>query len=486
MPDAQISFRSLFHPQAVAFIGASNKPRKWGSIILNNMKIGGFTGRIYPVNPTELEVQGLRAYARVADLPESPDLAVIVVPPQAVPGVVDECVAKGVRAGIVITAGFAEVGGEGESLQEEMVKKARQGGMILVGPNCNGIMRPGAKLYIAMPPVFPPPGPMAVVAQSGNVATSIALRVMKMGFGCSCFISSGNEADLHCEDYFAFLADDPETKVILSYVEGFREGTRFFDVARQVTRKKPIIMLKAGGTDAGAKAAQSHTASMAGSDAAFDGVCGQAGVIRSRDMDEMVKIAASFISAPLPRGRMVGIVTAGGGWGVLAADACVRAGLEVAALSRETIAELDGFLPTWWNRGNPVDLVAGLRQDDLGKSLEVLLKSPEVDAVILLGIMPALPFEPLPPVLTPEIIERRTESTVRLIGEVYDQFMGLASFHGKPVIVASELPFAIGDLEDRMILMLGKKGYVCYPGPEDGALVMAHLLRYARYLRGET
>lgn len=485
MFDKEHQFQALFHPRSVAFIGASNKPRKWGSIILNNLIVGGYQGKVFPINPAEVEVQGLKAYARIGDTPEIPDLAVIVVPPPAVPGAIEECCAKGVRAGLIITAGFAEVGADGERLQEEMVRKARQGGMILVGPNCNGIMRPPARLYIAMPPVYPRPGKLAIVAQSGNVATSIARRVMKAGFGCSCFVSSGNEADLHCEDYFHFLADDPETEVILSYVEGFRDGKRFFERACEVSRKKPIVMLKAGSTEAGAKAAASHTASLAGSDRAFDGICAQAGVIRAGDMDEMVTVATGIIGQPLPKGNKVGIVTAGGGWGVLAADACAKMGLDVADLPADTLKELDSFLPAWWNRGNPVDLVAGLKQDDLGRSLEVLLRCAAIDGVIVLGIMPALPFEPMPKVLTPEIIESRIASMLKVIVEVYDQFMDRAHRYGKPVIISSEMPFAIGDLEARMSLVLGGKGYACYPAPEDAALVMAKLLRYARYVRGE-
>jgi acyl-CoA synthetase (NDP forming) len=482
MSEIEPRFQPLFNPKSVAFIGASNTPNKWGFIVLANLINGGFQGPIYPINPRETKIQGLKAYASVADLPETPDLAVIVIPPLATPLVINECVSKGIRAGLVITAGFAEVGIDGERLQREMVDKARKGGMVLVGPNCNGIMRPSSKLYPLMPPVFPPPGPMAVVSQSGNVATSIIRRLMKSGFGCSCFVSSGNEADLHCEDYFEYMGEDTETRVILSYIEGFREGRRFFQTAKRVSKKKPIIMLKAGGTAAGARAAKSHTASLAGADLAFDGACKQAGIIRAKDMDELRNIGAGFIRQPLPRGRRVGIVTAGGGWGVLAADACVKADLEVVTLPEETIAELDSFLPPWWSRSNPVDLVAGLREDNLRKSLESLLRCPKLDGVIVLGIVAALPVKPLPPSSSQDVIERRTKAMVQMIGDVYDQFMGLADSYQKPVIIGSEFPFALGDLETRMAYMLGERGYICYPGPEDAAVVMASLASYAQYL----
>lgn len=475
----------LFHPQSVAFIGASNNPRKWGFIVLANLINGGFKGAIYPVNPREPKVQGLKAYASVANLPESPDLAVIVTPSQSVPSMIDQCAAKGIRAGLVITAGFAEVGSGGQKLQREMVDRARRGNMPLVGPNCNGIMSPSSKLYSAMPQIFPPPGPIAVVAQSGNVGTSILRGAMKNGFGCSRYVSTGNEADLHCEDYFEYLAEDPQTKVILSYNEGLKDGRRFFEVARNVTRKKPIIMLKAGGTTAGARAAMSHTASLAGADAAFDGACKQAGVIRAKDMGELLNIGAGLIRQPLPQGKRVGIVSAGGGWGVLAADACARAGLEVVTLPEETLSELDGFLPPWWTRSNPVDLVAGLREGALIKSLEVLLRCPKIDGIILLGIMAALPVEIVPRSASQDVIRRRSDAMLENIINIYDQFMELSHRYQKPVVIGSEFPFAIGDVESQMAFKLGEKGYICYSNPNDAALVTASLASYAEYLRSE-
>lgn len=482
MSEVVEKFQPLFHPKSVAFIGASNKPGKWGSIVLTNLINGGFKGAIYPVNPGETEIQGLKSYPRIARVPETPDLAVIVVPPPSVPQVIEECVTRGVRAGVVITAGFAEVGDDGEDLQLEMVNRARAGGMILVGPNCNGIMCPPANLHAAMPPVFPPPGQIAVVAQSGNVATSIARRVIRKGLGISCLVSSGNEADLHCEDFFQYLAEDPETKVILSYIEGFRDGKRFFEIAREVTKKKPIIMLKAGNTSAGAKAAMSHTAALSGSDSAFDGVRRQTGVIRAKNIDDLTHIGLGFIRQPLPRGRRVGVVTAGGGWGVLAADACAEAGLEVLTLPEEAIAELDVFMPAWWNRGNPVDLVAALRPDHLWKALECLLQCGEIDGVILLGIMPALPLRPLPPSASPQEIEKRLQEILMGIRDSFQEFLGLADRYQKPVIVASEFPTTAVDIESRMAGMLGEIGGVCYLTPEDAAMVMASLANYAEYL----
>ena len=244
--DVVNKFTPLFKPRSVAFLGASKDIRKWGFITLKNMVAGGFPGKIYPVNPREEEILGLRVYKSVSDIPENPDLAVIVVPPPNVVQVVKDCIGKGIKAGIVITAGFAELGEQGRKLQDEMVAAAREGGMILVGPNCNGIMNPWEKIHIQFPPFFPPAGNIAVVAQSGNVVDVLARQIILRGFGCSICVSSGNEADLHVEDYIEYLGEDPNTRVILSYVEGFKDGDRFFRVVREVSRKKPVIMLKAG------------------------------------------------------------------------------------------------------------------------------------------------------------------------------------------------------------------------------------------------
>jgi acyl-CoA synthetase (NDP forming) len=486
MSDVVAKFQPLFYPKSVAFIGASNKPGKWGSIILTNLINGGFNGPIYPINPGETaEIQGLKSYPTIADVPDNPDLAVIVVPPPSVPQVIDECVNKGVRAGVVITAGFAEVGDAGQDLQLEMVNRARTGGMILVGPNCNGIMCPPANLHAAMPPIFPAPGKVAVVSQSGNVATSIARRVMKKGLGISCLVSTGNEADLHCEDFFRYLAEDPETEVIMSYIEGFRDGRRLFEIVSEVTRKKPVIMLKAGSTGAGARAAKSHTAALAGSDSSFNGVRRQAGIIRAKNMEDLINIGLGFIRQPLPRGRRVGIITAGGGWGVLAADACAEAGLEVLTLPEKTIAELDAFMPAWWNRGNPVDLVAGLQPDHLWKAVECVLRCSEIHGVILLGIMAALPFRPLPTSLEPEEIEKAIQEILRGMRDAFHKILGMADRYQKPVIVASEFPSTALDIENQLASMVGQIGGVCYLRPEDTAMVMAGLAYYAEYLRFE-
>lgn len=476
-------FSYLFKARSVALIGASRDANKWGFVVLKHLLNGGFTGKVYPVNPVEDAILGLKVYRSVADLPETPDLAVIIVPPAAAAGVVRDCVGKGIKAGVIITAGFAELGGQGAQLQREIAEAARGGGMIFVGPNCNGIMSPWEKLYIQFPAFHVPPGPVAVLAQSGNVMDSLARQVMLHGPGCSVCIASGNEASLHSEDYLEFMADDPHTKVILCYIEGFKDGRRFFEVAGQVSRKKPIIMVKVGKTQAGARAAASHTAAIAGADNVFDAMCKQSGVIRARSLDEMLNIGLAFLRQPLPEGRGVGIVTAGGGWGVLAADACAGLGFDVVKLPQETIGELDKLLPSWWNRGNPVDLVAGSTPDNIFKALELVLGCPAVNALVMLSIMPALRIKGFSAPLEPEAREKWGREGVNAVVEAMEHFNQLAVQYRKPVIVATEHIFASAIEETMINHALGQRELACYHMPHQAAEALAALAAYGEFLR---
>jgi len=473
----------LFNARSVTFVGASNDPGKWGFLTLKHMLDGGFQGNIYPVNPREAQILGLKVYRSIADLPETPDLAVIIVPPPAVPAVIKECVSKGIKAGIIITAGFAELGGEGAWLQDEIVEAARSGGMVLVGPNCNGVMSPWNKQHVQFPSFFVPPGSIGVIAQSGNVVDALALQIQMHGFGCSLCIASGNEAVLHCEDYLEYLAEDPRTKVILSYIEGFKNGERFLAVAREVSKKKPIIMLKAGKTEAGARAAASHTAALAGSDTVFAAVCQQSGLIRAKGLDEVLNIGLAFLRQPIPKGRGLGIVTAGGGWGVLAADACAELGFDLVQLPDETITELDKILPAWWNRGNPVDLVAGAEVDNIYKAVELVMQCPSVDAMMFLSIMPALRAGSFN---APQDKAGREQWGQRLIESVamsLDEFNAMADKYNKPIVIASEHMWATNYEQAEITFTLGQHNAVCYRMPGEAARVLDALATYGEYIR---
>ncbi|HUT52210.1 MAG TPA: CoA-binding protein [bacterium] len=379
----------LFRPRSVAFVGATEKLQKWGFIVFNNLITGGYEGKLYPVNPGRETVLGLTAYPSVRDIPGEVDLAVFTVPAREVPAALDDCLMKRVKAGVVISAGFKELGGEWADVEMEMVRKARAGGMVLVGPNGQGICNPAAKLFAWMPHLyFPRPGKVAVISQSGNVQGILVEEVQKAGFGVSKGVSSGNEADLRSEDYYEYLANDPETEVILSYIEGVTDGRRFIEGARRAGAIKPIIALKGGRTSSGISAARSHTGAMAVDDRLFEAACRQAGIVRARTMDEAGIIAGSFLNRPLPRGKRVGIITGGGGLGVVAADTCAELGLDVVKLSEGTLARIGAMMPAWWSPGNPVDLVAGMNFQVVMPVMDLLMKSGEIDSLLLLFIGP--------------------------------------------------------------------------------------------------
>jgi acetyltransferase len=305
---------------------------------------------------------------------------------------------------------------------------------------------------------------------------------MIKGMGCSLCVASGNEADLHMEDYLAYLAEDPRTRVILCYIEGFKDAERFYRIVREVTKKKPVVAYKAGKTQAGAKAAMSHTASISGSDVIFDGVCKQAGILRAKNLHHLFNVGTAFLNQPLPKGQRIGIVTAGGGWGVMAADECVSLGMEMALLPDETIRQLDAFLPAWWNRGNPVDLVAGSDPDDVLRVVEKVLASPNVDGVIFIGLMPALKFT------REELMQRGStgdgwgNALIRASVEVVQQLNALAGKYEKPVVIASEHLISSADQEARTLHAIGQAGGMCYEMPYESAEVMAALVSYGKWV----
>ena len=480
--DVIARLKLILEPKSIAFLGATDNQAKWGFRIFANIVFGGYQGRLYPINPTKDEVLGRKVYRTVGELPEIPDLAVIVIPPPGVPKVLQECADKGIQSVVVITAGFAEVDRQGENLQDEMVAIARRSGLRFIGPNTDGIVNAHHKLYAEMPPIFPFAGPVSIVSQSGNIVGTMMRMTMESGFGCAKCISSGNEADLHAEDYMQYLADDPQTRVIISYVEGFKDGRRFFETAKEVTKKKPIVMLKTGETPAGAIAAKSHTASLAGLDTVVDAMCRQSGIVRVRHLDELVDSSTAFLCHPLPRGRRVGIVTAGGGWGVLCADACAKRGLDVVKFPQELIEELNNFLPPWWSHGNPVDLVAGLFGEGVLTCVETVLRSPAVDGVIFLGIMPALPMEQFRKVMKTDEKDRLREAILAAIVHVFDRLKEMTAKYDKPVVVGSE-PIAFGQgLATKIIRALAERNAVSYDMPHKPADAFAALANYAEYL----
>ncbi|HBH96319.1 MAG TPA: GNAT family N-acetyltransferase [Candidatus Omnitrophica bacterium] len=383
-----VSLRPFFHPTSVAVVGASRDPSSIGYRILDALLMHQYEGAVYPVNPKASSVRSIRAYPSVRELPEPVELAIVVVPKDAVLGVVEECAARGVRALIVISAGFSEVGAEGRALQQRVVEAARGAGMRLIGPNCLGVINtdPSVRMNASFSPWYPPHGRVAMMSQSGALGIAILALANQMQLGLSQFVSVGNKADVSGNDLLQYWEEDDNTRIILLYLESFGNPRRFARIARGVSRKKPIICVKAGRTLAGRRAAGSHTAALAASDVAVDALFRQTGVIRAETLDEMFDVAVLLDSQPLPPGRRVAIVTNAGGPGILGADSCEASGLAVPELAAETRRRLATFLPAAASLSNPVDMIASASPDHFRQAVQAVLEASEVDALIVIFI----------------------------------------------------------------------------------------------------
>ncbi|OGQ79874.1 MAG: GNAT family N-acetyltransferase [Deltaproteobacteria bacterium RIFCSPLOWO2_12_FULL_60_19] len=383
------SLRPFFSPGAVAVVGASRDPSSIGYRILEALVENRFQGPVYPVNPRASAVRSIHAYPSVRELPEAVDLAIVAVPREATAAVVDDCAARGIKALVVITAGFAETGAEGKALQQKLVEKVRGYGMRMVGPNCLGLINtdPQVRLNASFSPLFPPTGCVAMSSQSGALGLAILALAGQRGLGLSTFVSVGNKADVSSNDLLQYWEEDPRTRLILLYLESFGNPRRFARIARRVSRSKPIVAIKAGRTGAGTRAAGSHTAALAASDVAVDALFRQTGVIRAETLDEMFDIAAALGSQPLPRGRRVAIVTNAGGPAIMCADACEAGGLSIPQFSDATRSRLASFLPPAASVGNPVDMIASASPDHFRRAVETVLAAGEIDALIVIFVV---------------------------------------------------------------------------------------------------
>jgi acetate---CoA ligase (ADP-forming) len=382
------SLRPFFKPNGVAVVGASRKPHSIGYRILDALLRSHFQGPCYPVNPNATVVGSIRAYPSVSALPEEVDLAIIAVPRDRVLGAIDDCATKGVRALVVITAGFSEGGTEGKQLQQAVLERVRGYGMRMIGPNCMGLLNtdPAIQLNASFSPIFPPPGHLAMSSQSGALGLAILALASDRDLGLSTFVSVGNKADVSSNDLLQYWELDDNTNVILLYLESFGNPRRFARIARRVSRSKPIIAVKSGRTSAGRRAAGSHTAALASNDTAVDALFRQTGVIRAETLDEMFDIAAALASQPLPRGTRVGIVTNAGGPGILCTDACEAGGLTIPELSDPLKQQLLRFLPSSASIANPVDMIASAKADSYRQAIEAMLASDDFDSLVIIYI----------------------------------------------------------------------------------------------------
>jgi len=450
---AASSMRALFEPVVVAMVGASRKRGRIGSEILHNLTEYGLIGSVIPVHPEAAKIEGLTAYKSVSAIPGPVDLAIIAVPAKQVLAVVDDCIAKGVKGLVVISAGFAECGEDGAQLQQQMLERVRAAGIRMIGPNCMGLLNtnPAVRLNATFSPVYPPVGHVAMSTQSGALGLAILEYAKELNIGISSFVSVGNKADVSGNDLIQYWAEDPRTDVILLYLESFGNPRTFSRLARYVARKKPIVAVKSGRSDAGSRAAASHTGALATPDAAVDALFDQAGIIRTDTLEEMFDVAALLAHQPLPRGPRVAILTNAGGAGILAADAAESRGLKVATLSEATVTELRTFLPAPAIVNNPVDMLASASAADYERALKIVLKDEQVDSVLVIFVPP-------------------TVTDANLVAASVQAAARQAS--GKPVLAtfmrAAGPPPVIEPIP-------------CYRFPEAAARALAHATRYSAW-----
>ncbi len=453
------SVRPFFEPRTMAVVGASRRRGSIGGELFRNVLDADFVGAAFPVNKSGEPVAGIQTYASIADIPGEVDLAVICLPGGAVLEAAAEALAKGTKALCVISAGFAETGPEGARLQEALLRQVRAHGARLVGPNCLGIAVSACRLNATFGTRPLPPGNVGFSSQSGALGLALLEAADSRGVGLSSFVSIGNKADVSSNDLLEYWEDDPGTDLVLLYLESFGNPRKFARLARRVARKKPILAMKGGRTRTGARAASSHTAALAGSDEAVDALFRHAGVIRAQTLEELVDVAALLSTQPLPRGRRVALITNAGGLGILGADACEAAGLDLAPLAEETRSALAEILPREASLANPVDMLGSATEETFEAALPLVLADPGIDSVIVLFV---------PPVVAEA--DDVAEAVVRAVGS--------AGEHGKPV-----LGVFVSHAGTPPALLVDGHRVAAFPYPESAARALGRAADRAEWLR---
>jgi len=455
------SLQGFFRPRTVAVIGASSRRGNIGGELFRNVLAADFQGAAFPVNRKGEPVAGVKAYTSIEEIPEEIDLAVVCLPGDTVLDAVEGALQKGVRAVCVISAGFAEIGPEGIERQERLLAMVRAHGARLVGPNCLGIASSAVSLNATFAPRAFPAGRIGFSSQSGALGLALLERAEARGLGLSAFISIGNKADVSSNDLLEYWQDDPETDLVILYLESFGNPRKFARIARRLARVKPILAMKSGVSRAGQRAAGSHTAALAGSEAAVEALFRQAGVIRAGTLGELLDVAALLSCQPVPRGRRVAVLTNAGGLGILCADACESAGLELAPLAEETKAKLLEFLPAEASVANPVDMLGSATAETYRKTVPLLLADPGIDAAILLFV---------PPVAVP----------ARDVGEAMSEAVVAVNQPEKPVLAC------ILAAEGAPATLRSAANIPSFSYPESAARALGRAAERAEWLRGST
>jgi len=454
--------QKILKPRSIALVGASREPKKLGHITLKNLIEGGFKGKIFPINPEAGEVLGLTAYQSVLKVPYPVDLAVIAVPAAFVPKVIEQCGQKGIQAAVIISAGFREAGAEGEAYEQETVEASKKGGTRILGPNCIGIVNASENLNATLSRLIEAkelkPGRIAFISQSGAFGASLYTWAQGKGIGFDKLVSFGNMCDIDESDVFNYLATDEDTKTIVMYMEGVKDGRKFLSTAKRVSRIKPIIIMKIGRSSRGSKAAKSHTGALTGSNAIYDAAFKQSGVIKAINTTEMFDFAKALATQPLPKGKRVAIVTNGGGLGVAATDACEEEGLELTELAEETRNRIRELIPKFASALNPIDTTPQVSPKINAEIFKILLSHKSIDGIISI-INGSKPRE--------------------YAEEVVRAHVNMAKSYNKPIVLAWTADKSAEDL----IIKLEENGVPVYETPERAVKSMNALRRYAEFLK---
>jgi len=481
---AESNFSALFEPKGIVIAGASTHPGKFGFVSLHNVIASGYQGKIFATNLEGAEVLGLKTLRSLQELPHGEaDLIFVCTPKSANLELLREAAKKGITAAFLTSAGYGEAGEQGRIDEAELVALCKELGILLVGPNGQGVVSTPVQLCAQIVAPYPPAGGIGIASQSGNFVSSFMNWSCATGVGISRAVSAGNAASTSVGDFLEMYSHDPATRVGLAYVEGISDGRNFFNQVAAVAQKMPLVVIKGGATEGGAQAAASHTGSLATDDRTFDGVCRQAGVTRAATVEEAFEAAATFATQPLPRGNKVVVMTTAGGWGVVTADAIARDhDLQLIKLPADLKEAIDAYLPPRWSGGNPVDLAGGETRDTIPKVLELVASHPLVDAVIYLGIgiqsnqarmLHQGPFAQDPDVQ--RIVsyhERQDARFARAADEV-------SRLTGKPILTATELAVAFSDNAGPATVR--STGRLCYSSADRAVSALGHLWRHSRY-----
>jgi acetyltransferase len=475
-------FMALFEPKGVLVTGASTHPGKFGFVSLHNILASGYAGGVFGTNLQGEEVLGVRTVADIAELPDNAiDLVFVCTPASANPDLLRACAKKGIKAAFLTSAGYGEAGEEGRVLEDELIALADELGILLAGPNGQGVVSTPAHLCAQIVAPYPPAGFIGVASQSGNFVSSFMNYSRQTGVGISRAVSAGNAAALGVADLIEWYSTDAATKVSLAYVEGISDGAGLMSRLTTAARTKPVVVVKGGATEKGARAAASHTGALAANDAIFDGACKAGGITRAATVEEAFEAAATFATQPLPKGPNVVILTTAGGWGVVTSDAIAQDGsLQLMQLPEDLKSLIDTKLPPRWSRNNPVDCAGGETRDTIPEVMEMIATHPDVDAVIYLGIgiqanqarlMREGHFHPDHGL--ERIVEYHERQDARFAQAAHD----LSLHTGKPILVATEL--AVADPNNPGVSTVRDTGRLCYASGNRAVVALGHLYRYA-------